>query len=317
MPAISAAPTFWRPAFVGGPSLGSGLNASLLRKLQILAYWLGIIFPGVDIELVQGSPSGSVASGGTHAGPGDAADLQILVNGNRAPVGVYIIASLVMRLLFCVAYVRGQDVNGDGVKDDSFDAHLHIIDREGNKVPAAAVQILQFVAHQNGLVGARRDLETTVNNPLDLAHYTDAAFKARFMALTPVAATLAAHTEPAQEDDMTPDQANQLQQVFNAIFSGGGSMPDGGRSLAQSVAKQSDQIQQITNAVFSGGGSMPDGGKSLGQSLADIAAAQKPVTGAGAVDVDALASAIVAKLPGAPTAADIAKAVRAAIIKEA
>lgn len=197
----SVAPASFRPAFVGG-SLGSGLNASLLRKIQILAYWLGIIFPGTTIQYVQGSPSGSSVSGGTHAGPGDAVDLEILVGGRRAPVGVYIIASLILRMLFCLAYVRGQDVNGDGVKDDSFDPHLHAIDREGGgKAIAAVFQIAQFIAHQNGLKGGRADLEATVNNPLALAQYTDDLFRARFMALTPAAAVLAVHTEPAPQEE--------------------------------------------------------------------------------------------------------------------
>lgn len=203
MPAISAAPTMWRPAYVGGPTLGSGLNASLLRKLQIAAYWLEKIYPGYVIDLVQGSPSGSSASGGTHGGPGDAGDFTIRdARGNNAPTKVYILFSLTMRLLFCVAYVRGQDVNGDGRKDDSFAAHCHVIDREGMKVSAAAVQIAQFVAHLNGLVGSHPDLEASVGSPIPLANYTDALFAQRFMALTPAAATIAAHTEPAQEDDM-------------------------------------------------------------------------------------------------------------------
>ena len=203
MPAISAAPTMWRPAYVGGPTLGSGLNASLLRKLQIAAYWLDEIFPGYVVDLVQGSPSGSSASGGTHGGPGDAGDFTIRdARGNNAPTKVYILFSLTMRLLFCVSYVRGQDVNGDGRKDDSFAAHCHVIDREGVKVSAAAVQIAQFVAHLNGLVGSHPDLEASVGSPIPLANYTDALFAQRFMALTPVAAAITAHTQPQEEDDM-------------------------------------------------------------------------------------------------------------------
>jgi hypothetical protein len=38
------------------------------------------------------------------------------------------------------------------------------------------------------------------------------------------------------EEDMTPDQAHELHNVYAAIFTGGNSMPDGGRSLAQSLA---------------------------------------------------------------------------------
>ena len=203
MPAISAAPTTWRPAFVGGPTLGSGLDASLLRKLQIAAYWLDRIYPGYVIDLVQGSPSGSSASGGTHAGPGDAADLEVLLNGKPAPTRVYVIASLILRLLGCIAWVRGQDVNGDGAKDDTFAAHLHVIDREGSqKVPAAAAQIMQYLAHQNGLIGGRTDYEVLVRDPLWLDTYTDAKFKARFMALTPAAAAIGAHIEPKDIDMM-------------------------------------------------------------------------------------------------------------------
>jgi hypothetical protein len=39
------------------------------------------------------------------------------------------------------------------------------------------------------------------------------------------------------DGDMNDAQANQLQQIYNAIFSGGPSMPDGGRSLGQSIAE--------------------------------------------------------------------------------
>lgn len=206
MPAISAAPTTWRPAFVGGPTLGSHLDLMTLRKVQILFYWLALIFPGAVIQLVQGSPSGSDKSGGTHRGPGDAGDLYILLNSRPAPVGVYIIASLILRLLGCAAYVRGQDVNGDGRKDDTFEAHLHFIDREGiNKVQAAIDQINLYLRHLNGLVGNHPDLEQLVTNPIWLADYTDVLFRQRFMALTSAAATLAVHTEPApvpEEDDM-------------------------------------------------------------------------------------------------------------------
>lgn len=39
------------------------------------------------------------------------------------------------------------------------------------------------------------------------------------------------------EDDMTPEESNQLKQVYNAIFNGGKSMPDGGRSIGASLAQ--------------------------------------------------------------------------------
>lgn len=69
--------------------------------------------------------------------------------------------------------------------------------------------------------------------------------------------------------------------VFNAIFAGGGSMKDGGKSVSQSLAElnrkasgltpeQARQLLQIFNAVFNGGLSMKDDGKSLSQSVAEI-----------------------------------------------
>jgi hypothetical protein len=82
-------PATFYPAFVGGTTLGSGLNASLLRKIQIVDFWLGDLF-GVTMQLVQGSPSGSSASAGTHGGPGDAADVQLVDgHGHNPGVDVY------------------------------------------------------------------------------------------------------------------------------------------------------------------------------------------------------------------------------------
>lgn len=42
--------------------------------------------------------------------------------------------------------------------------------------------------------------------------------------------------EKAEVPDMTPEESNMLTQVYNAIFLGGPSMPDGARSLAQTVS---------------------------------------------------------------------------------
>lgn len=39
-----------------------------------------------------------------------------------------------------------------------------------------------------------------------------------------------------EEEDMTPTQANQLENIYAAIFHGGKSMRDGGRSISQSLA---------------------------------------------------------------------------------
>lgn len=237
MQAISAAPGGWRPTFVGGAGLGAGLDLFTLRKLQILRFWLSLIFPGVTILLVQGSPSGSSKSGGTHAGPGDAFDITLWLNGAPAPTGVYVITSLILRLLGCATWVRGQDVNADGVRDDSFaERHLHGVDREGSgKVQAAKDQIAQYLAHQNGLLGGRADYETLVRDPLWSTIYTDEAFRTRFMALTPLAASLAVHTEPepVRED---PDMWLTLKDYYRTFLGRDGTPAEIAGQLAYAEA---------------------------------------------------------------------------------
>lgn len=53
---------------------------------------------------------------------------------------------------------------------------------------------------------------------------------------------------PFEEDDMTPEQASQLNSVFNAIFRGGNSMKDDGKSISQSLA----EIRTLTTAPIKG-----------------------------------------------------------------
>lgn len=72
----------------------------------------------------------------------------------------------------------------------------------------------------------------------------------------------------------------ETHQVYNALFHGGPSMDDGGRSAAFSLKNLTEfadridgRVKGIHEAVFKGGTDMPDGQKSLGQSVADIAAA--------------------------------------------
>jgi len=202
--ALSIVPTTFRPRFVGSAGLGAGLNPSLIRKTQLAAFWLDQQYAGVTIRLVQGSPSGSSASGGTHLGPGDAADYVLVDSLGRSPsVNVWVAASAMFRLLDCLSYVRGNDVNHDGRKDDSFMQHFHVIDREGGKVWQASLQINQYLAHQNGLVGGHPDLEATVTNPLTLAAYSDAGFMLRYQSLSGSAFKLDVHTEPPQEESMS------------------------------------------------------------------------------------------------------------------
>lgn len=195
------------PRFIGGPNLGSNLNASMTAKAEAVGVLLAIIFPGVRPYLVQGSPSGSSASGGTHAGPGDAADFVYRYTDGRAGnLAVYLMASLLWRMLDCLSYVRGFDVNKDGVPDDTFAQHDHIIDREGGgKVAAAVVQIQQYIVHLDGLVGSRPDRERVVPQTMTLAEYQTpagrATFLARFQTLSSEALGLPVHIEP-QEDEM-------------------------------------------------------------------------------------------------------------------
>lgn len=49
-----------------------------------------------------------------------------------------------------------------------------------------------------------------------------------------------------EEDDMTPEQARQLNSIFNAIFRGGDSMKDGGKSISQSLRDIQDKLAPVT-----------------------------------------------------------------------
>ena len=91
-----------------------------------------------------------------------------------------------------------------------------------------------------------------------------------------------------EAEDMTPDQANQLAAIHHylfdpvtpkgqtgagcitntylALFEGGPSMPDAGRSVGQS-------LHNLTAALLLGGPSMPDDGKPIAESVAEISAA--------------------------------------------
>lgn len=48
-----------------------------------------------------------------------------------------------------------------------------------------------------------------------------------------------------EEDDMTPEQANQLEQIYKAVFKGGPSMQEGGNSIAASLAKIYGAVKPI------------------------------------------------------------------------
>lgn len=118
------------------------------------------------------------------------------------------------------------------------------------------------------------------------------------------------------EDDLTPDQDRKLTSIFNALFSGGNSMKDGGKSVSQSLAEihaSTVKVDPVFDAVFRGGNSMLDDKKSISQSLAEIHAASTP--GAG-IDYDALGTAIVSKLPAASlTKQDVIDALKSVSFK--
>jgi hypothetical protein len=47
------------------------------------------------------------------------------------------------------------------------------------------------------------------------------------------------------EDDMTPEQANQLNQIYKAVFKGGPSMSEGGNSIETSLARIMGSVKPI------------------------------------------------------------------------
>lgn len=52
----------------------------------------------------------------------------------------------------------------------------------------------------------------------------------------------------SQEDDLTPEQSHQLKQVYNAIFVGGKSMLDGGKSISKSLQELNGPVARASSA---------------------------------------------------------------------
>lgn len=108
------------------------------------------------------------------------------------------------------------------------------------------------------------------------------------------------------EDDMTPEQANWLAAIYNAIFNGGGSMQDGGKSISQSIAELNRPVSRSAAAAAT---VLPADGKAidvpLRQDNADTNTMvrklleQAPAAGGGLTfaQLDALAAKIAAKIP--------------------
>lgn len=106
--------------------------------------------------------------------------------------------------------------------------------------------------------------------------------------------TLAGSDAILLEDDLTPQQATALQAIYDAIFKGGPSMPDGGKSIGQSLA---DVKAVVGRPVERDGKLVPqiqdnaDTGTLVRQLVA------RDASPAVAIDYNALAAAIVAQLP--------------------
>lgn len=118
----------------------------------------------------------------------------------------------------------------------------------------------------------------------------------------PLVANAPLPTDQTEDDMFTDADRNRLDAVYAAIFTGGTSMPDRGKSIGESLAL-------IVAALMFGGTSMPDGGKSIAQSLADTKANTAELLNrvpVGGLDVDSLATELTALL-GPSLAADLAE----------
>ena len=120
-------------------------------------------------------------------------------------------------------------------------------------------------------------------------------------------------TTPIEEDILSAlsdqeqkDLYNDVKNIAGYLFRGGSSVDSAVVGVDFNAKSVLGRVNNLEAATFHGGPSMQDGGKSISQSLAEINA------GGGVVDIDALATAIAAKIP-AGAAVDpvaIAKAVR-------
>lgn len=138
------------PRFVGNAGLADTLSPSLTAKAQLVEK-----IHDVRLYLVQGSPSWSSKSGGTHAGAGNAADWATL-GSTRLDVAV----SQSFRQLGCLSYVRGQDVDINGRVDDSFGPHIHVIDLDSDLTVDQIWQRDLYRQGLNGLTNRLADAET-------------------------------------------------------------------------------------------------------------------------------------------------------------
>ena len=151
------------PRFAGSARNGRTLSAGLTRKAQIVEQ-----LTGVKLTLIQGSPSDSDASAGTHRGPGNAADW-----GTSWDTKTDLKVSAAFRMLNCLSMVRGQDADGDGRKDDTFDPHIHVIDLDdaGALNEAQRNQRDAYLNGRNALANNQRDREPRPAKTYTLAEY--------------------------------------------------------------------------------------------------------------------------------------------------
>lgn len=100
-----------------------------------------------------------------------------------------------------------------------------------------------------------------------------------------------------QENDMTPEEHNMLQAVHDAIFKGGDSMPDAGRSIGQSLQGLTNRVSGIGDLVEQpverAEGTITQAADNVvtGTLVRHLASTGVPV------DVNAVAAAVAAQLP--------------------
>lgn len=81
------------------------------------------------------------------------------------------------------------------------------------------------------------------------------------------------------DEDMTPNESAMLKSIYDAIFVGGTSMPDDGRSLGRShrdhtayLRDLQTRLKRVEDATFSGGEQMLDDGRSFNATARNLTA---------------------------------------------
>ena len=248
----------WRP-YWGVSSNANTLSATLTAKAKIVEEQTGI-----TLALVQGAPSGSSKSAGTHLGWGNAADWSIVGKPRgMSTQDACILLSRWFRTLTCLSYVRGLDVDNNGVPDDTFDWHLHVIDYEDMSALTRGQrsQYDDYMAGRDALVGGRRDREQRPDKTFTLIQW--------YSNLTP------GESAPSpEEDDMaviesiSDDAADKIGRAIAKHM----------RTQTQSVAVQSFSDAAATKAAVANA-TVSFAGKKVGEAIIETAANTRPPAG--------------------------------------